>query len=118
VPTTLLDHLFNHIRPYNALRPIIVGVVHGLAGSAAVTLLVLPLLQKPLLGILYLGVFGAGTIGGMIVITALIAMPVAYTAQRFTRFHRGLGLASGFLSVCFGTVLIYQIGFVQGLFNP
>jgi high-affinity nickel-transport protein len=115
IPTIRLDRLFENVRFYKALRPIMVGVVHGLAGSAAVALLVLPLIQQPLWGILYLAIFGAGTIGGMVLITAAIAMPVAYTAHRFNRFHHGLGLASGFASVAFGLLLIYQIGFVQGL---
>jgi high-affinity nickel-transport protein len=54
----------------------------------------------------------------MVLITAAIAVPVAYTANRFNRFYHGLSLASGFVSVGFGLLLIYQIGFVQGLFSP
>ncbi|MDB6109817.1 MAG: hypothetical protein JWR69_1567, partial [Pedosphaera sp.] len=58
-----------------------------------------------------------GTIGGMMLITAAIALPFGYTARRSAAFHSRLGFAAGFLSVGFGLFLVYQIGFVDGLFN-
>jgi len=61
--------------------------------------------------------FGAGTIAGMMLITALIAMPFAYTAQRFSGWNRGMTVASGLLSLSFGLFLSYQIGIVGGLFT-
>ncbi len=65
---------------------------------------------------MYLSIFGVGTIVGMMMITAAIAVPVSYTA-RSQFFHRHLGTAAGFLSLSFGVFLIYQIGFVDGLFR-
>jgi high-affinity nickel-transport protein len=65
----------------------------------------------------YLMIFGLGTIVGMMVITLAIAAPFAYTAARFDRLNRYLGVASGLLSVGFGLFLVYQIGFVDGLFS-
>ena len=110
-----LDRLFGRARIYQALRPIMIGIVHGLAGSAAIALLVLPIIRAPLWAMAYLLVFGFGTIGGMMLITAAIAVPVSYST-RFQLLHRHLGTAAGALSLGFGLFLVYQIGFVDGLF--
>jgi high-affinity nickel-transport protein len=98
------------------LRPIFIGTVHGLAGSAAVALLVLPIIHDPLSAIAYLFVFGVGTIAGMMLITAAIAVPVS-CSTRFQFLHRHLGTAAGVFSLGFGLFLVYQIGFVDGLFT-
>jgi High-affinity nickel-transport protein len=102
---------------FHILRPLIVGLVHGLAGSAAVALLVLTTITRPSWAIGYLFIFGLGTVAGMMLITAAIALPFAYSLQHFARLNRGLALASGFVSVAFGIFLCYQIGFVDGLFT-
>jgi len=98
-------------------RPLIIGVVHGLAGSAAAALLVLGAIRDARWAVAYLLIFGAGTVAGMMLITTALAMPFAYTAHRFARANRYLGLTSGLLSVAFGLFLVYQIGFVDGLFT-
>ena len=116
VPAARLDRIFGRVKGYRAVRPIVIGVVHGLAGSAAVALLVLPIIQRPLWAIAYLFVFGLGTIAGMMLMTAAIAVPITYSS-RFSFFHRHFGTAAGVLSVCFGLFLCYQIGFVQGFFR-
>jgi hypothetical protein len=99
------------------LRPLMVGIVHGLAGSAAVALLVLTTINRPSWAIGYLLVFGLGTVAGMMLITAAIALPFAYSMKYFVQLNRGLALASGFLSVCFGLFVCYHIGIVDGLFT-
>jgi hypothetical protein len=83
---------------YHVLRPLLVGIVHGLAGSAAVALLMLATIRNSAWAFIYLLVFGVGTIAGMMLITAAIAMPYAYTGQRFGRLNRYLASASGLLT--------------------
>jgi high-affinity nickel-transport protein len=116
VPPAKLDRWFGSSQFYRALRPIFIGTVHGLAGSAAVALLVLPIIHDPLSAIAYLFVFGVGTIAGMMLITAAIAVPVS-CSTRFQFLHRHLGTAAGVFSLGFGLFLVYQIGFVDGLFT-
>ena len=116
VPPALLDRRFGGLKAYQAVRPLVIGTVHGLAGSAAVALLVLPIIHDPGWAIGYLLVFGVGTIAGMMLITAAIAVPVSYST-RFQFLHRHLGTAAGFLSLGFGLFLVYQIGFINGLFS-
>ncbi len=112
-----LDRTLGQLGVYQAMRPLLVGIVHGLAGSAAVALLVLSTIRNPWWAIAYLLVFGAGTVVGMITITTGIALPLAYTATRFDRLNRGLVLASGLISLGFGLLISYQIGIGGGLFT-
>ena len=114
VPPAHLDRRFGDSRTYRALRPTIVGVVHGLAGSAAIALLVLPIIREPLWALMYLSIFGAGTIAGMMLITTAIAVPFS-CSTRFEFLHRHVGAAAGVVSFSFGLFLVYQIGFVNGL---
>jgi high-affinity nickel-transport protein len=119
-PESALQKVLARVGPYQLLRPLAIGIVHGLAGSAAVALLVLTTIRDPRWAIVYLLVFGVGTIAGMMLITMMIGVPFAYTGRRFERFNRGLGVASGLISVAFGLFVTFQIGFVDGLFtaNP
>lgn len=96
-------------------RSLLVGVVHGLAGSAALALLVLTTVHDARSALLYLVVFGAGTIASMMLVTALLAVPLRVAAARFASAERVLARASGALSLAFGLFLAYRIGFVQGL---
>jgi high-affinity nickel-transport protein len=112
-----LDRAFGKLGMYQVLRPLVVGLVHGLAGSAAVALLVLTTIRQPRWAVAYLLVFGTGTIAGMMLITAAIAVPFTYASNRFTNLNRTLRVATGLLSVAFGLFLTYQIGIVHGLFT-
>jgi len=102
---------------FHSLRPLLIGIVHGLAGSAAVALLVLTTIQDPRWGVVYLLIFGVGTIAGMILITMAISLPFSFAGTRFAWLNRGLIMGSGILSLGFGLFLAYHIGFVDGLFT-
>jgi sulfite exporter TauE/SafE len=117
VPTARLDRQFGYSHFYRLLRPVIVGVVHGLAGSAAVALLVLPIIRDPMWAMIYLLIFGVGTIAGMMLITVAIAAPITYSANRFRAFNRYVGAAAGVLSLILGLFLVYQVAYVDGLFR-
>jgi len=116
-PLAWLDRVFGRIGLYQYLRPFVVGVVHGLAGSAAVALLVLTTIRNVHWAIAYLLIFGVGTIAGMMLITMSIASAFTMVGKGRQKFSRRLALASGLLSVCFGLFVAYQICFVNGLFT-
>jgi ABC-type nickel/cobalt efflux system permease component RcnA len=114
-PVAWLDRQLGVLGVYQILRPLVIGLVHGLAGSAAVALLVLALIKNPWWAIAYLVLFGIGTIAGMMLITTAIGAMVAYASRRSSQVERHLRFASGLLSLAFGLFLVYQIGVVDGL---
>jgi len=116
-PVALLDGAFSRFRFYQHLRPLVVGIVHGLAGSAAVALLVLATIRNTRWAIIYLLVFGVGTIAGMMVITMSLASTLKVAAARSRHIAGKLGMVAGLLSLGFGFFVVYQIGFVNGLFT-
>jgi ABC-type nickel/cobalt efflux system permease component RcnA len=116
-PESCMDRTFGRLGIYQVLRPLAVGLIHGLAGSAAVALLVLATIRVPSLAVLYLLIFGIGTIAGMMLITTAIAVPFKYSKTRFSRLNHSLGLVSGMISVAFGVFIVYEMAFVNGLFR-
>ena len=95
-------------------KPVIVGMVHGLAGSAVLTLLVLTEVVgksgSRLLGLAYLLIFGIGSIGGMLLMSVLISLPFIFTATRFERISLPLRLITGAGSVAFGLYYAWATG--------
>jgi nickel/cobalt exporter len=112
-----LDRTIGKLGLYQTIRPLVVGLVHGLAGSAAVALLVLSTIKSPLWSTAYLLVFGFGTMVGMMLMTAAISIPLVYTGKKFSKINRQLTAISGLASMAFGIFLVYHIGFVDGLFT-
>jgi hypothetical protein len=101
---------------WTPVRPIIIGFVHGLAGSAFVAVLVLTAIPSALIGVAYLFVFGAGTVAGMTLVTAAIAAPASYAVARVSGAQRYVQLAAGVASVGFGLLLAHRVGVTDGLF--
>jgi len=97
------------------LKPVIVGAVHGLAGSAALTLLVLTQIASPLLGFFYLVTFGIGSILGMLFMSGLIGLPFVLSSRGMGRFQYQLQLLAGVLSIVFGIWYGYETGIVSGI---
>jgi nickel/cobalt exporter len=97
------------------LKPAIVGAVHGLAGSAALTLLVLTQMASPLLGLLYLGVFGIGSILGMLFMSGLVGLPFVLSSRGMGRVQYQLQLLAGILSIVFGIWYGYETGIASGI---
>ena len=97
-------------------RPLIVGTVHGLAGTGGVMAIGSPLLADPGWAMLSLLLFGAGTIAGMMLVTVAMSVPALYSPGRFPRARGWLRYASAVVSVGFGLVLAHRVGFVDGLF--
>jgi len=98
------EHQGSHVR-----KPLLVGMVHGLAGSAALLVLVLSTIRSPLTGILYILTFGLGSIVGMLTVSALIGLPFLLTLGRFERLHGGARVLAGLLSIGIGCSTMLQI---------
>jgi hypothetical protein len=101
-------HAHRHLLRLGA-RPFLVGLVHGLAGSAALTLLVATSVSTPLGGLLYIVVFGLGSTAGMLVLSGLIGLPFAVTSRHSAWLHTFLRLAAGIASVGLGLWLIHDL---------
>ncbi|HEY6077856.1 MAG TPA: hypothetical protein VIW29_03595, partial [Polyangiaceae bacterium] len=100
----------------SSLRSLCAGVVHGLAGSAAVALLVLASIKSAHMGLIYLAVFGTGTVVGMMLLTLAMSLPLRALASRFSNAGELMGRVTGLVSVAFGLFLAYRIGIADGLF--
>lgn len=98
------EHQGPHVR-----KPLFVGMVHGLAGSAALLVLVLSTIRSPLTGVLYILTFGLGSIVGMLTVSALIGLPFLLTRGRFERLHGGARVLAGLLSIGIGCSTMLQI---------
>ena len=92
-------------------KPVMVGMMHGLAGSGALTLLVLTQISSAWIGLLYVLTFGLGSIAGMLLMSGLIGLPFALTSRNLTHAHQGLQTLAAILSICFGIWYAYETTF-------
>lgn len=110
-------HAQPHTHEFDDRRPIVIGTVHGLAGSAAVAILVLAAIPQTFWALAYLLVFGVGTIAGMMLVTVIIAAPAMYASERVARLHGGIRLAAGAISIVFGLILARELIIDGGLLS-
>ncbi|MEO6051410.1 MAG: sulfite exporter TauE/SafE family protein [Pyrinomonadaceae bacterium] len=96
-------------------RALFIGLVHGLAGSAALMLLVIKTIPSKNVGFLYIIVFGVGSIGGMMLMSFFVGLPFLFKASRFNRFNQVLQTVAGCISVALGLWIMYEKGFKAGL---
>ena len=102
-------------KPFLRKKSYVVGLVHGVAGSAALTLLVLASIESPWAGLVYILLFGLGSILSMGVMTIFISFPFVFSANRLPKLNRIIQFGVGTLSILFGLFLMYEIGFKDGL---
>jgi len=88
-------------------RSFLIGTIHGLAGSGALMILVLSTISSVLEGVIYIILFGVGSIAGMSVMSLIFGLPMSYS-QRFVRLNKLVHLCVSFISVGFGGVVLYE----------
>ena len=103
-------------KPFLRKKSYFVGTVHGVAGSAALTLLVLASIESPLAGLVYILLFGLGSVASMGIMTIFISFPFVFSAKRLPNLNQAIQFGVGTLSILFGFFLMYEIGFADGLF--
>ncbi len=111
------EHTLTHKPAGQSPKALIIGMVHGLAGSAALMLIVIPTIASKTIGLLYIVIFGIGSIGGMMLMSFLVGLPFHFTASRHNRFNQVLQTAAGMFSLVIGLWIMYEKGFSEGLIS-
>lgn len=99
------------------IRALLVGSMHGLAGSAALVLLALGTIQSVWLGLAYMLLFGLGSVAGMAILSCAIALPLRFTARRLTLAFRGLTVGIGAATTVLGVSIAWRVAFAGTLFQ-
>ena len=89
-------------------RSVLIGMIHGLAGSAALTLAVVPTIESPFVALAYILIFGVGSIGGMMLMSFIIGLPFHFTASNFVFFNRAIRFGAGLFSLGLGMFIVYE----------
>ena len=105
-PATHSQH--SHIVSHLGWKPVLIGMMHGLAGSGALTLLVLTQISSSWIGFLYVATFGFGSIVGMLLMSGLIGLPFALASRKLTHVHQWIQTLAAVLSICFGIWYAYE----------
>lgn len=109
--TTHGDDAHDHRHPSKIpLRPLLVGMTHGMAGSAALMVLVLGSVQSIWTGLLYILLFGIGSIVGMTVLAVAISLPLRWSAGNLQWTYRSLIALLGVITIGLGALLMHQTG--------
>jgi len=107
---------FHTKEPRGYLSSFIVGSIHGLAGSGSFMLIILSDINNLTTGLAYILIFGLGSIGAMALMSFIISIPVIITSQALNKIEYYIRIISGLISTVLGCYIIYEIGFVEGLF--
>ncbi len=102
-------HQHPHSRGF-PVRALLIGLMHGMAGSAALILLTLETIQSPLLGIIYIALFGLGSMLGMAVLSIIIAIPFRRSPRGLTWLHNGIQATVGIATTVLGSYVVLDIG--------
>jgi sulfite exporter TauE/SafE len=112
-----------HVHPHShneehthSHKSIMVGMIHGMAGSGALMLVVLSTVDSVMSGLAYIALFGIGSIIGMLAISTVIGLPFVFTAKRFGRMNKYIRTVAALVSIGLGISIIYEIGFLEQLF--
>ncbi|NKB80353.1 MAG: urease accessory protein [Nitrospirales bacterium] len=98
----------HHHAHMSKCKALVVGMVHGLAGSAALSLAIMTTMSTISLGMLYIFLFGLGAIGGMLLMSMLISVPFLLSGQRLGRWSTNLRLGAGCFAIGFGGYLAWS----------
>ncbi len=102
-------HDHEHPRGF-PLRALMVGLMHGMAGSAAVIILALETVTSPVQGVIYILVFGIGSMLGMALLSMVISIPLFLSAKKLTWAHNGFQSVAGIISITLGAFVLLQHG--------
>ena len=105
-------HKHRHVPP---LRALAVGMMHGMAGSAALLALSLGAVSSWFMGLVYIAIFGLGSIVGMAILSVVIAIPMRWSAVYLGRLHNSTTALVGGFSCTLGVFIFYRIGVTEGL---
>lgn len=108
------SHRESHLNPIGqglrfSPKALTVGLIHGLAGSAGLMLLVIPTIESKTLGLVYIAVFGVGSIGGMMIMSFLIGLPFHLTSKNLEPLNKGLQTIAGFASAVIGGIIVFEM---------
>jgi len=103
-----LNSQHSHAVSHLGWKPVLIGMMHGLAGSGALMLLVLTEIGSSWVGYLYVATFGLGSIVGMLFMSGLIGLPFAFSSRKLTHLHQHLQTLAAVFSICFGIWYAYK----------
>lgn len=92
------------------IRPLVIGMIHGLAGSAGLLLVLLATIKSTALAFGVIAIFGIGSVGGMMVMSLVLSLPLRLTANSFSRTNMAVRALAGVFSLGFGLFMAYELG--------
>lgn len=109
------EHQHQH-KNVSYLKSMLIGLVHGLAGSGAMVLLTMSTVKSVWEAAIYILIFGVGTVIGMLFFTTIIGIPFVFSAKKIS-LNKTLTQITGSISIVFGIYYMYNLGVTEGLFK-